>query len=168
LQAAADIGSGASGTRTADNFVTLPQSDGRASGSRQGLRFFRDDADARLQINVAGVNQGMRRRKWFMMARPQTMASGESRRFGELGLSFRGSPRNTVEQRSYQTIQFCIFNQVRGLLPAKRPSKQARKTQHRATAAGQTPGRVILAQQFTLYAKYCRLQRQETRIGGRQ
>ncbi len=92
------------------------------------------------------------------MAQPQTVASGESRRFGELGLGFRGCPRNIVEQRSYQTVQFRIFNQVRGLLPLQRPSEQARQTQHRAAAAGQTPGRIILAQQLTLHAKYCRLQ----------
>ncbi len=109
----------------------------------------------------------------MMMARPGTIASGKSCCRGKFDRIFvllfsagRRNPGNRVEQRSHQPIQFRIRNKMRRLLPAKRSPEHARKTQHRATAARQTLRRVACAEQFTLHAKYCRLQRQEIHIGG--
>jgi len=100
-----------------------------------------------------------------MMARPHAMASGKSCRCGKLDGIFvdlifagRRNLRNRVEQRTHQPVQFRIRDEMRGLLSAKRSAKDARKTQHRATAACQTPRRVVFAEQFTLDAEYCRLQ----------
>ena len=102
----------------------------------------------------------------MMMARPRTIASGESCRRGKFELIFgrvvifagRRNLGNRVEQRPHQPVQFRIRDKMRRLLPAKRSAEHPRKTQHRATAAGQTLRRVVFAEQFTLHAKYCRLQ----------
>src|ERR1019366_855208 len=104
-----------------------------------------------------------------MMAMPHTMASGKSCRgrnfdrvFAEpmfvLIFASLRNLRNCIEQRPPQPVQFGIRDEVRRLLPAKRSAEHARKTQHRATSAGQTPRRVVFTKQFTLHAKYGRLQ----------
>src|ERR1022692_3994626 len=114
-----------------------------------------------------------------VMARPHAMARRKTSRRGKLDLIFADAVfililsslcnlRNRIEQRPHQPVQFRIHDEMRGLLPAKRSAEHARKTQHRATAACQTPRRIVFAKQFTLHAKYCRLQGNEIHVGGRQ
>ena len=61
LQAAADIRSGAAGAGPADNLISSPQRDRSTRGACQGLGFFRDDADAGLQIDFGWIDLALSR-----------------------------------------------------------------------------------------------------------
>src|SRR5258708_34337354 len=113
-------------------------------------------------------------RSMMAMSRTQMMASGKSCCRGKLDLmlvlilaGFRNM-RDGIEQRSHQPVQFRVRDEMRRLLPSKRPAEHDRKTQHRAPAPRQPLRRVVFAEQFTLHAKYCRLQGHEIHVGGGQ
>ena len=56
LQTNSEIGRGTAGAGAADDFVSVAEGDGSASGSGQSLGAFGNHADGRLEINFAGIN----------------------------------------------------------------------------------------------------------------
>ena len=166
LEADAEIGSGAAGAGTADNFISLPQRNCRAGCASKGLRFFGDDADAGFEIEFAGVNE-----RRIECRGPRAVSAGVANAQMMAGRKIRQQARfllrlldfrHGVQERKNDAVEFGIGDKVRGLLATQRSAKDAGKTEHSGAAAGETARRIVRADDFALHAEHRRLQRYES------
>src|SRR5579864_8089413 len=74
---------------------------------------------------------------------------------------------NRSHELAHQPVQLVVFNQASCGLATKRSTEHARQADYRFTAAGQTRGRGVCADQFALNAEDSSLQREKMDLMGR-
>src|SRR5208337_467208 len=93
------------------------------------------------------------------------VVSGRRQHGKRSGHAVWGDPGwDRAQQFPDEPVQFCVSDEMGGLLAAQGSAQNARQAYHRFASASQTMGSVVLTDHFTLNAKHCSLQSDKTDV----
>ena len=172
LQVDAEVGGGSAGAGTAHDLTARAQRDCRAGSPGERLSAFGDDADARLEVEVAGHELGLRLGTLIAESGPFGNPNGPevmtARMHGHRGrrslLGVRKRLEDSAEQLTHKLIKFRIFDEVSGLLSAERASEDARQAQQSLASAGEAVLCAVLADELAFRTKRGALQGKKMRF----